>query len=844
MNTPSVANVPSRRRSAAIATAALCAALLSACRPAATPTPPPTATAPPSATPMPSRTRSATRRPTAMPTPTATGTATATPVPPLLDAPLPVVGRLGGGGEGMAMAVDETWAYVIEGRRIIVYDVAEPARPRIVGSAYLPPSAEPNWGWETIAIGPMVARDGWVMLVDDEGGVHVIDVRQPERVPTRSYWPNVVEAGDSDWRTAAYRAGDRVVVARGASMFTLDWRPPAAPVVQSHVVLPCPIYRMASNDRYAVATVWSCPGAWSQAVKRATEQVWVIDTTTPDGLAVVGSVTVPESTGRVQAVSVTTAYFLGSAERPGGLPLALVQWFRLDDVRTGGHASEAYVAAARTADAADATPSTPLHWLELDDPMPPPLESLRGCCSDATRTPDPNATPDPAFAADPDWPTEVNNPSADRHDGVLVGDRWIVQSSYSIPFTYGDDPVFLETWQLPSDGPPRRLGRRLQVERESGLVAAAGNTVLVASSGARLTTYDVTTGDEAQPIGSVDDIDTVTSVAPLSGRPGWLVTNGAVVDARDPAHPRVVAAAAGGVVAGGLTLQAADRSHYDRRRGLRITSLTAPSSPWPIPLDDDDVAYWVAASSRVAVVGRSCLCVQDQLQPTDSLALVDLTDPQQPRWAATISPAIVLTPYPTPNPSRTAVPAPEPDPCAWPSSDGYYADWTAGVHMGESFAALAIGRLIQVYDVADPDHPKHAARLDLGGQAGALVSVDDHRVVVRLGLEDGYHAIDVGGDIVLIELSAEGQPNVAGRWSFPTGRPGTMAVAGTTLLLADDRGLAVVDVVDWAAPSPVVRRRWAVPFDVQAMAVDGDSVYLATGDDGLVIASLSALRGE
>ncbi len=175
----------------------------------------------------------------------------------------------------------------------------------------------------------------------------------------------------------------------------------------------------------------------------------------------------------------------------------------------------------------------------------------------------------------------------------------------------------------------------------------------------------------------------------------------------------------------------------------------------------------------------------------------------------------------------------------------------AGAHLSASSAVAAMGGAVWTFDVSAPARPRHVGRLALGAHIAALVPLDDQRFLVQLGIDDDYMEQRFSGDLVLVTLDADRQPREAGRWSLPDARPGAIAVTGSTVLavtrgLDDGRSapspyLAVIDAGDWR--QPVITRRWPLPFDVRAVAVDAaaDRVYLAAGGEGLGVAALSAV---
>ncbi len=430
-------------------------------------------------------------------------------------------------------------------------------------------------------------------------------------------------------------------------------------------------------------------------------------------------------------------------------------------------------------------------------------------------------------------------------DGRLVVAE-LVDESWPMSH-YPDVVLGFETFDLPGDGPPQAIGRTVTNLDEPFHVAVAGSTLFAPLSGQRLAAFMVGADGATTQIGAVEGVGPVTSVAPLAGHPGWVVTSGAIVDARDIEHPRQASVVDGGVSAGRFVLSAADDS-FTRITGLVVTDATDPTAPQPVAtlkVPADGMAVWAAAHGVAALVGFSEYGWKG-LPSTDVLATLDLSDPSALRVLSTVSTEALATSIPI-----ETIDAESQSRMAATPGAPHHPFHVAGAHLSASSAVAAMGGAVWTFDVSAPARPRHVGRLALGAHIAALVPLDDQRFLVQLGIDDDYMEQRFSGDLVLVTLDADRQPREAGRWSLPDARPGAIAVTGSTVLavtrgLDDGRSapspyLAVIDAGDWR--QPVITRRWPLPFDVRAVAVDAaaDRVYLAAGGEGLGVAALSAV---
>jgi len=184
----------------------------------------------------------------------------------------------------------------------------------------------------------------------------------------------------------------------------------------------------------------------------------------------------------------------------------------------------------------------------------------------------------------------------------------------------------------------------------------------------------------------------------------------------------------------------------------------------------------------------------------------------------------------------------------------------AALDMGKPVGVLAVhgDRLIAmsrdgeviVVDLRDPNHPVMLSRLAADGAQAAGVaglpnlalSADGRRAyVARTAIRAGSDAVGQG-TLKVIDLKDPAAPRLEGELGFETsGAPAVpLAVSGTrvVLLSGSSGGVVIVETID---PSrPVVTGTYSLPSSVYAcgIAVDHDRVYVAAGEDGLLIYGL------
>ena len=138
------------------------------------------------------------------------------------------------------------------------------------------------------------------------------------------------------------------------------------------------------------------------------------------------------------------------------------------------------------------------------------------------------------------------------------------------------------------------------------------------------------------------------------------------------------------------------------------------------------------------------------------------------------------------------------------------------------FAYAAAGSEMRVWDVLDPASPISIANLDLPASSLGIDVVEN--TAFLSDFQDGLRVVDIGDPTAPVEI---GHLDISG-YGF-----GRLAVADGFAYIVDDHGLVMVDVSDPTTPTSPLRA--PAYFYGEDLAVSGDAVYVAAGQDGLFI---------
>jgi hypothetical protein len=144
-----------------------------------------------------------------------------------------------------------------------------------------------------------------------------------------------------------------------------------------------------------------------------------------------------------------------------------------------------------------------------------------------------------------------------------------------------------------------------------------------------------------------------------------------------------------------------------------------------------------------------------------------------------------------------------------------------------SFAYVAVGSRVNVYDVTDPAVPREIGSTAFFADDVTDILVDDSRAYIAAGTDGIY----------IVDISDRTAPRVIGRWDSPGTAEG-IARDGSWIYVADGPfGLRIVDASDPATPRPVgsaFDTRFA--FDV---AVRDHYAFVAAADAGLLVVDVA-----
>ena len=139
------------------------------------------------------------------------------------------------------------------------------------------------------------------------------------------------------------------------------------------------------------------------------------------------------------------------------------------------------------------------------------------------------------------------------------------------------------------------------------------------------------------------------------------------------------------------------------------------------------------------------------------------------------------------------------------------------------FAYAAAGSEMRVWDVLDPDSPISIASLDLPGSSLGIDVVEN--TAFLSDYENGLHVYGISDPTTPVEI---GHLDIAGD-GF-----GRLAAGGGFAYIVDDYGLVMVDVSDPTTPA-APHRVLSTYFNGLDLAVSGNTVYVAAGQEGLLI---------
>lgn len=359
-----------------------------------------------------------------------------------------------------------------------------------------------------------------------------------------------------------------------------------------------------------------------------------------------------------------------------------------------------------------------------------------------------------------------------------------------------------------------------------------------------------------QPGGRIEEIVIDDSIAYVALYEGAIH----VLDIGDPATPRVLARLRTPGNARGLALRDGLLYVADWLAGVQIVDVSDPAQPRPIGTRDTDGAAW-----GIALRGDTAL-VADWW---GGIATLDVSDPERPaplggyprRTAVTATAALDDFVFAAQGDGGVQV---------FEASNPLNPTWVTGVELRGVGDALALGgRLwvlheggtrIAAIDVSNPFEARLSADLALGYPARALRAAGEallalgeqeytliderpglqHRHMLHAGVIDAVASHGVvllaAGDGRLMTLARDGSPDRV----LAEAGPGAIerVIATDECVLAQLRGEGL-RVLEWNDPPDATNvaaalretARIPVPRPIDALALDGDRVYFASGLD-------------
>jgi len=165
-----------------------------------------------------------------------------------------------------------------------------------------------------------------------------------------------------------------------------------------------------------------------------------------------------------------------------------------------------------------------------------------------------------------------------------------------------------------------------------------------------------------------------------------------------------------------------------------------------------------------------------------------------------------------------------------------------GVAVSGNFAYLSgIGSFggaptLQIVDVSDPSHPKHAGEIDLDGASAIGIAVAGG--VAYLGVRDLVRG--TSPRLQMIRVSDPRHPVVLGSLETSSAPSGIVIQNRTAYFTSGDAGLLIVDVSSSASPS--LLGSYTTTARIWNVAVSGNTAYVAAKEAGFQTVSVSDPR--
>jgi len=388
--------------------------------------------------------------------------------------------------------------------------------------------------------------------------------------------------------------------------------------------------------------------------------------------------------------------------------------------------------------------------------------------------------------SDPARPSELGAwDSPGYAEGVAVAGTmaYLADGPYGLCVVDVSDPAIL-----------KRLSSAFELNYAFAVVIA-GSYAYVAGAGAGLLVADVSDADLPHEVATLDTPGYAYDVAVLGTMAyvadGWAGLQ--VVDVSNPATPstRGSCALPGwalAVAVSGATVYAADGA--DGIRAIDVSDPTDPHEEGALELD--------GFARRLAVTGSTALVADSRA----GLRVIGVADRARP--------------------TQVAVHRPLPE--------------ALGVVVSGSYAYVAAGFAgLRVVDVSDPVHPREVAAYDTEGGYAGRVALSGSRLYLTTTLAGPYwlHVIDIADPHIPKRIGTVHKSTSIGSYM-------DVAVAGDTLFVADEFGLRLLSVGDFAHPTMI--GFIALNDNNEAtlgVAVAGSLAYVANTGSGVTIVDVS-----
>ena len=377
---------------------------------------------------------------------------------------------------------------------------------------------------------------------------------------------------------------------------------------------------------------------------------------------------------------------------------------------------------------------------------------------------------------------------------------------------------------------PVEIGSLTSLNHPRG-VYVTGNYAYIADKDAGLKVIDVSSPSSPAEVGSYEKLGLASDVF-ITNNYAYVVAPDVgfwIVDISTPTTPLHVGAYLTGAASdvyliGDYAYIAAGHA------GLLVIDKSNPTMPvqvgsYPMPGRAQNV--YIAGTYAYVTVGQAGLHILDVSDPTRPIEVGTYQDP-----AIEIEKVYVIRDYAYMTTRRAGVRIVNVSDPATPTEVSAIPGFVADIHIANDYAYLLDSGDLRIIDISDPSTPVEVSTYNVSTFAWGIYVVGNYAYVIS-GLS-GLHIIDVSDPTHPVGVSTYQIQNgtsvsVAGAYAFIVRNAGCD-------LFACYGGLTVIDISDPGVPLEV--GTYDLLGQAGTVQVEDDDVYLATGENGLVVLKL------